>query len=244
MKPDLVARVLLMVCAIAAVGMSLRELKPVLRTPTVVTVMKGALRSGAALRMVALHRDEAARAAGAVPAAAPAVASAPNVASVANTVNAANPASMANATNVASSAISASSPTPVKTTGSAKSAPTARDKLRALRTPLSLESANNPFAASSWLPPPPPVVVAPAPPEPVAPPTAPPVPFTYLGELDAKAAKPQVFLSNGDRLLIVSPGEVIDEQYRIESISESGVVLTYLPLNERQILTTQAKDNK
>ncbi|EEA01150.1 hypothetical protein BH160DRAFT_3584 [Burkholderia sp. H160] len=229
MKSDLVKRALLLVCAIAAVGLGLRELKPVLRTSAVAAAMNGVHRSRVELRTVALHRDEAARADGTVPAAAPAVASAPDVAS---------------ATRAASSAISASSPTPVKTAGTAKSALTARDKLRALRTPLSLESANNPFAASSWLPPPPPVVVAPAPPAPVAPPTAPPVPFTYLGELDAKAAKPQVFLSNGDRLLIVSPGEVIDAQYRVESVSESDVVLTYLPLNERQVLSTQAKDNK
>jgi hypothetical protein len=88
------------------------------------------------------------------------------------------------------------------------------------------------------------VVVAPAPPEPVAPPTAPPVPFTYLGELDARAARPQVFLSSGERLLIVSPGDVVDGQYRIESVSDSEVLLTYLPLNEKQVLSTQAKDNK
>lgn len=113
-------------------------------------------------------------------------------------------------------------------------AATPRAKLTALRTPLSIESANNPFAASSWLPPPPPVEVAVVPEVPAPAPTAPPVPFTYLGELDAKAAKPQVFLSNGDRLLIVSPGEVVDDQYRVESVSESDVVLTYLPLNQTQ----------
>ncbi len=123
-----------------------------------------------------------------------------------------------------------------------KPAMTSRDRLIALRTPLSLESANNPFAASSWLPPPPPPVEVPAaPPVRAAPPTAPPVPFTYLGELDAKAAKPQVFLSSGDRLLIVSPGEVVDGQYRVESISENDVVLTYLPLNQRQVISTQSE---
>ncbi len=116
-------------------------------------------------------------------------------------------------------------------------APTPRARLISLRAPLSVESANNPFAASSWLPPPPPVV-EPVVPEVRAPaPTAPPVPFTYLGELDAKAAKPQVFLSNGDRLLIVSPGEVGDDQYRVESVSESDVVLTYLPLNQTQAIS-------
>ncbi|NPT61570.1 hypothetical protein GNZ13_45365 [Paraburkholderia sp. 5N] len=116
-------------------------------------------------------------------------------------------------------------------------AATPRAKLISLRAPLSVESANNPFAASSWLPPPPPVEVAVVPEVRAPAPTAPPVPFTYLGELDAKAAKPQVFLSNGDRLLIVSPGEVVDDQYRVESVSESDVVLTYLPLNQTQAVS-------
>ena len=132
----------------------------------------------------------------------------------------------------------APAPVPASRVGAANAKPTIavtpRAKLIALRAPLSVESANNPFAASSWLPPPPPVEV-PIVPEVRAPaPTAPPVPFTYVGELDAKAAKPQVFLSNGERLLIVSPGEVVDDQYRVESVSESDVVLTYLPLNQTQ----------
>ena len=109
-----------------------------------------------------------------------------------------------------------------------------------LRAPLSLESAHDPFTASSWLPPPP--VEVPAAPVRPPPPTAPPVPFAYVGQLDAKAAKPQVFLSNGDQLLIVSPGDVIDNQYRVESVSESDVVLTYLPLHERQVVAIPRED--
>ncbi|KVT57822.1 hypothetical protein [Burkholderia ubonensis] len=114
-------------------------------------------------------------------------------------------------------------------------AATPREKLAALRAPVSVESANDPFTASSWLPPPP--VEAPLPAARPAPPTAPPVPFTYVGELDAKADKPQVFLSNGDQLLIVSPGDVIDGQYRVDSVSASNVVLTYLPLNQTQVVS-------
>ncbi|KWB82291.1 hypothetical protein [Burkholderia ubonensis] len=114
-------------------------------------------------------------------------------------------------------------------------AATPREKLAALRAPVSVESANDPFTASSWLPPPP--VEAPLPTARPAPPTAPPVPFTYVGELDAKADKPQVFLSNGDQLLIVSPGDVIDGQYRVDSVSASNVVLTYLPLNQTQVVS-------
>ncbi|KWB61431.1 hypothetical protein [Burkholderia ubonensis] len=114
-------------------------------------------------------------------------------------------------------------------------AATPREKLAALRAPVSVESANDPFTASSWLPPPP--VEAPLPTARPAPPTAPPVPFTYVGELDAKADKPQVFLSNGDQLLIVSPGDVIDGQYRVDAVSASNVVLTYLPLNQTQVVS-------
>ncbi|HHX4053583.1 MAG: hypothetical protein ACN6QT_09935 [Burkholderia contaminans] len=111
-------------------------------------------------------------------------------------------------------------------------APTPREQLAALRAPVSVEAAHDPFTASSWLPPPP--VVPPPPETRPAPPTAPPVPFVYLGQQDARSAKPQVFLGNGDQLLIVSPGDVIGGQYRVESVSGSNVVLTYLPLNQVQ----------
>ncbi|TCW77981.1 hypothetical protein C5O80_32930 [Burkholderia sp. SRS-46] len=120
-------------------------------------------------------------------------------------------------------------------------AATPREKLAALRAPVSIESANDPFTASSWLPPPP-VDVPPLPAARAAPPTAPPVPFTYVGELDAKADKPRVFLSNGDQLLIVSPGDVIDGQYRIDSVSASNVVLTYLPLNQMQVVSIPGEE--
>ncbi|MEM5314572.1 hypothetical protein [Paraburkholderia sp. JHI869] len=116
-----------------------------------------------------------------------------------------------------------------------------RAKLASLRAPLSVESAHDPFTASSWLPPPPPVE-APAAPVRPAPPVAPPVPFAYVGQLSATAAKPQVFLSNGDQLLIVSPGDVIDSQYRVESVSDSQVVLTYLPLHEKQVVSIPGED--
>ncbi len=82
--------------------------------------------------------------------------------------------------------------------------------------------------------------MAPAPvPEP--PPSAPALPFVYLGTLNPDAAKPQVFISNGDRLLIVSPGEVIDGTYRFESIAATGALFTYLPLNQQQVMPVQGE---
>ncbi|GAB7548853.1 hypothetical protein [Cupriavidus sp. 8B] len=115
-----------------------------------------------------------------------------------------------------------------------------REQLAALRAPLSPDTAHDPFSVSSWLPPPPPPAPLPAAPPP-PPPTAPPLPFAYVGALGADASKEQVFLSSGDRLLIVSLGDVIDGQYRLESITATGVAFTYLPLNVKQVMSTQGE---
>jgi hypothetical protein len=122
---------------------------------------------------------------------------------------------------------------------------TPREQLAALRVPLSPEAQNDPFSVQSWLPPPPP----PPPPAPAvavqeAPPSAPPLPFSYVGTLDRGKDKPQVFLANGDQLLIVSPGDVIDGRYRFESIAVTGAVFTYLPLNQKQMITIEGEETK
>lgn len=122
--------------------------------------------------------------------------------------------------------------------------PTPRARLAALRPPLSPESENDPFTVLSWLPPPPPPPAAAAPaPEPAPPPSAPALPFVYLGMLNPEAAKPQVFISSGDRLSIVSPGDVIDGVYRFESIAATEARFTYLPLNQRQVMSVQGEGN-
>ncbi|MGD7313799.1 hypothetical protein ACQCSJ_21580, partial [Ralstonia pseudosolanacearum] len=79
--------------------------------------------------------------------------------------------------------------------------------------------------------------------EPAPPPSAPALPFVYLGMLNPEAAKPQVFISSGDRLLIVSPGDVIDGVYRFESIAATEARFTYLPLNQRQVMSVQGEGN-
>jgi len=116
---------------------------------------------------------------------------------------------------------------------------TPRTQLERLREPMSAEPGNDPFTISSWLPPPPPP--PPPPPVVVPPPTAPPLPFSYLGEVGENAQKRQVFLSTGERLLIVSLGDVIDGQYRIDSIATGAITFTYLPLNMKQVLSTQGE---
>jgi hypothetical protein len=45
-----------------------------------------------------------------------------------------------------------------------------------------------------------------------------------------------VFLARGDRVITAKQGDVVDGAYRVDSISETQVGLTYVPLNEKQSL--------
>lgn len=76
------------------------------------------------------------------------------------------------------------------------------------------------------------IQVPPAPPKPAAP----PLPFKYLG-LMVDGGKLTVFVARGDDLLSLKQGDVIANQYRVDEASEASVTFTYLPLDERQVLT-------
>ncbi len=100
------------------------------------------------------------------------------------------------------------------------------------RVPKPEEPANL-FETKSWyVPPPPPPPAKPAPPPP---PTAPPLPFSYLGQYQ-DGTKPVIFLVRGDRVLTVSAGDVIEGTYRVDGIAGRTLSMTYLPLNIRQTL--------
>jgi hypothetical protein len=119
---------------------------------------------------------------------------------------------------------------------------TALDLQKLQRRPQS-EPESDPFGTRDFTPPPPPkpkreasaggpgAMQAPAPP----PPQAPPLPFTYMGRLD-EDQDTTVFLTAGDRNLVVKPGDVIDNTYKLEQVTQSSVVLTYLPMNQKQTL--------
>jgi hypothetical protein len=77
--------------------------------------------------------------------------------------------------------------------------------------------------------------LAPAVPAPA--PSAPPVPFTYLGRL-SEDNRTTAFLVSGERNLVVKPGDVIDNSYRVDEVTDKTVQLTYLPLNVKQSLST------
>jgi len=93
-----------------------------------------------------------------------------------------------------------------------------RSQLGKLRTPL--------FSSRSWEPPAP--KISTAPPVPPAP-TAPPMPYRYAGKV-VEGGRQSVLLAKGDRLFPISEGETLDGAYRVESIAEAQITVTYLPL--------------
>jgi len=108
------------------------------------------------------------------------------------------------------------------------------------------------FSSTSWAPKPPPItpqqqaalfqqqqraqVKAPQPA-----PTPPPLQFKYIGKA-IEGNQTWVFLTQDNENYIAKIGEKIDDQYRLDTINDESVTLTYLPLNAKQILPIN--DNK
>jgi hypothetical protein len=108
--------------------------------------------------------------------------------------------------------------------------------LEMLNRPDASGDAVNLFTTKSWyVPPPPPPPQKPMPPPP---PTAPPLPFTFLGQYQDSPERVVFFLVKGDKIYTVSAGDVVEGTYRIEGASGGQLALTYLPLNIRQLLST------
>ncbi|TMH95048.1 MAG: hypothetical protein E6H47_01275, partial [Betaproteobacteria bacterium] len=68
---------------------------------------------------------------------------------------------------------------------------------------------------------------------------APPMPYRIAGQVvhDGTA---RVVLARDDRVLTVREGEMLDDDYRVESIKADGVTLVYLPLGVREELSVTA----
>jgi hypothetical protein len=92
------------------------------------------------------------------------------------------------------------------------------------------------FSSKSWTPPP---VIAKLDLLPQPPPTAPPLPFSYLGK-QTVSGQTEVFLANGDKVIVAREQDVIQNNYRVESIRPPTLTLVYLPLNEIQQLSIGA----
>jgi len=104
------------------------------------------------------------------------------------------------------------------------------------RAPIEVNRTADAFPSMVWTPPPPPPAPPPPPPPP-PPPTAPSLPFKFVGMIEQKSDRPAAFLAKGDALHIVRVGDVVDSTYRVDSLSPTQIVVTYLPLNQRQSLS-------
>lgn len=89
------------------------------------------------------------------------------------------------------------------------------------------------FPSQTWVPPPPPVkAYKPLPPPP---PKPPPLPFSYLGRWNDGGVE-TVFVRQGEQPMALKIGQVLNGSWRVDEISRSGVVFTYLPLNMQSTL--------
>ncbi len=86
------------------------------------------------------------------------------------------------------------------------------------------------FGVTGWEPPPPKAKAGPAPR-----PTAPPLPYVYLGK-KFEAGHWEVYLALGEDARVVRPRTLLDEKYRVDTISPPTLSLTYLPLMQVQTL--------
>ncbi len=66
-------------------------------------------------------------------------------------------------------------------------------------------------------------------------PTAPPLPFIFVGK-HHDGTRWEVFVSRGEQTLILRAGQNIDANYRVESVAPPRMVITYVPLDEKQTL--------
>ena len=102
------------------------------------------------------------------------------------------------------------------------------DKLALRAEPNEAKSHVDPFAARSFSPRLPAEAARPAKP------VAPPLPFRYLGKMIEDGTL-NVFLARGEESLSVRAGQKLGE-YRVDKVTDSEIVFTYLPLKTKQSL--------
>jgi hypothetical protein len=69
------------------------------------------------------------------------------------------------------------------------------------------------------------------------PPTAPAVGYQLVGRIDDE--RPRVVLTNAQHSVVLGVGELLDAQWRIDSIGPTGIALTWLPGRQKQTLLFQ-----
>ena len=94
--------------------------------------------------------------------------------------------------------------------------------------------AADPFSAHSWMPRPKPAAVSEAPV-----PVAPPLPFRFAGQFHRETGI-EVYVARGEEIFPVKDGDILDGQYKVDSVSATEVSFVHLPSGERQTLQFSA----
>jgi Cohesin domain len=102
------------------------------------------------------------------------------------------------------------------------------------REPLG-EPRGDPFAVPARARAPRPAAKPPAQPAAPVAPVAPPMPYRVAGSLVTEGVR-QVLLAKGDAVFPIEPGELLEGNYRVDSINDEAVSLVYLPLDVRESL--------
>lgn len=66
-------------------------------------------------------------------------------------------------------------------------------------------------------------------------PEAPALPFRYMGKV-VEDGKTEILLLRGDEHLVVTAGQKIDGEYRLDKATKSTLTFTYLPMKTKQTL--------
>lgn len=85
------------------------------------------------------------------------------------------------------------------------------------------------------IPVPPPVQPSEIVPPPVKP-MAPPLPYVYLGQYRDADGSQVFYLRREDRVVVAQAGKKLDETYALDFDANKGLIFTYLPLKEVQVL--------
>jgi hypothetical protein len=75
----------------------------------------------------------------------------------------------------------------------------------------------------------------------IARPVVPALPYQYMGQMDDAPGGNLVFLTAGNRVFSVSPGQTVEQVWRLDSVDQRALYLTYLPLNSTVVLSKTAK---
>lgn len=105
------------------------------------------------------------------------------------------------------------------------------------RDPL-VESKTDLFRFISFQPPAPKALPPPPPPPPPKP-SAPTFPYQYFGRMVDVDGRTVTYLTRGGTLIPIHARQLLDNTYRIDAVTETQIVVTYVPLEEKIVIAVQ-----